>query len=101
MERDAVLVRMMLEHLDATMSMQDSVMSSQLEFPGYSREQVNAHIDMCDDEGLLQIEDGSDYGLSNVLIRGLTTAGWHEMERLRREDSLLFTLRSVIPLFRR
>jgi hypothetical protein len=101
MERDPNLVRMMLEHLNATMAFQDVVMSSQLEFPGYSSGQVNAHIDMCDDEGLLQVEDGSDYGQANLLIRGLTAAGQRELSRLRREDSLLFRLRSVFPLFRR
>ena len=95
MERDPILVRMMLEHLDATVAFQDAVMSSQLVFPGYSSEQVKAHIDMCDDDGLLRVEDGSDYGQSNLLIRGLTAAGSRELARLRREDSLLFKLRNL------
>ena len=90
MKRDSSLVRMILEHLEATVTLRDPVFSSQLEFPGYSSEEANEHIAICYQEGLLNVEDVSTFGKTDFLIRGLTAAGRHELERVREGDSLQF-----------
>ena len=90
MKRDTNLMRMILEHLEATVSSQNSVFSSQLEFPGYSSEEAIEHIAICYQEGLLNVEDVGTFGKTDFLIRGLTAAGRHELERVREGDSLQF-----------
>ena len=93
MERDSGLVRMILEHLEATVSLEQPAFSSQLEFPGYLPEQVNHHISLCHQEGLFEIHDRSAFGEPDFLIRGLSALGRNELVRLRNEDSLTSGLR--------
>ena len=95
MKRDSSLVRMILEHLEATVTLRDSVFSSQLEFPGYSSEEANEHIAICYQEGLLNVEDVSTFGKTDFLIRGLTAAGRQELVRTREESAALFKFKRV------
>lgn len=90
------LVRAVLEHIEETVSTRNPIFSSQLEFPGYTPLEVNEHIAICEQEGLLAVENVSTFGRTDFLVQGLTATGRRELERLRKLDSPLSGIRSVL-----
>ena len=78
MKRDIALVKAILKYVEKNDENNGRVLPAP-EFPGYTEEQVNHHIDICGQAGFVTTQSTS----GGSFLRSLTWAGHNELERLR------------------
>ena len=95
MQRKLDLLKKLLEEIEIVSGPSTSISSSKFEIEGYSYEQIDYHIELCLDAGLIEAEKLATKGGVTYYVKRLTWRGHEFLDNIR-NDTVMKKVKKTI-----